>query len=95
MELMKKYQKNKRAAEILKVIGHEVRIAIIELLAQYKRMSVKEIHKTLKLQQPIVSHQLNTLKNKGVLNSEREGINTYYSVKHPNIITAINLILKT
>ena len=90
----KKAEKNKRAAELLKVMGNHFRVAIIDLLAQYKQMSVKDIHKTLKLQQPIVSHHLNTLKNKGVLSSERVGKKTYYSVRHANIIAAINLILK-
>jgi DNA-binding transcriptional ArsR family regulator len=86
-------EKHERAAELLKSMGNRIRVAIIELLA-YKRMSVKEIHKALKLQQAIVSHHLNNLKNKGALNSEREGKNTYYSVRHTNIIAAINLILK-
>ncbi|MCS5663438.1 MAG: metalloregulator ArsR/SmtB family transcription factor [Flavobacteriales bacterium] len=91
---MNKSQKNKIAAEMLKAIAHPIRISIVELLANSGQMNVTEIFNALDIKQAIASHQLNTLKNRGVLNSEREGKKTYYSIKHPNIITAVNLLLK-
>ena len=91
---MNNNQKNVIAAEMFKAIAHPIRINIVQILAKSGKMNVTEIFNALDIKQAIASHQLNTLKNKGVLNSEREGKKTYYSIKHPNIITAVNLLLK-
>tara|TARA_Y100000991_G_scaffold203346_1_gene177970 strand:+ start:740 stop:1033 length:294 start_codon:yes stop_codon:yes gene_type:complete len=80
------------AASMMKVLGHPIRISIIELLDDTSKMSVTEIFKALKIEQAIASHHLNTLKNKRVLTSERVGKNTYYSVSNPNLISAVNNI---
>lgn len=80
------------AASMLKVLGHPIRISIIELLESAPRLSVTEIFKALKIEQAIASHHLNTLKNKGILNSERVGKNTYYSVKHSSLIDVVKHI---
>lgn len=78
------------AASMLKVLGHPIRISIIELLDDASKMSVTEIFKALKIEQAIASHHLNTLKNKRILISKREGKNTYYSVSNPKLIAAVN-----
>jgi DNA-binding transcriptional ArsR family regulator len=80
------------AASMLKVLGHPIRISIIELLEKCPRMSVTEIFKSLRIEQAIASHHLNTLKNKRILNSERVGKNTYYSVRHSSLIDVVKNI---
>jgi DNA-binding transcriptional ArsR family regulator len=80
------------AASMLKVLGHPIRISIIELLENSPRLSVTEIFKALKIEQAIASHHLNTLKNKRILNSERVGKNTYYSVRHSSLIDIVKNI---
>ena len=90
---MNNNDKSQIAAEMLKAIAHPIRINIVKLLAGSEQMNVTEIYSTLNIKQAMASHQLNTLKNRGVLNSKRVGKNTYYSVKHPDIITAVNLVL--
>ena len=85
--------KLKKAAQMFKAMGHPKRITIIKLLAKSKRMSVTEIHKALKIRQPLASYHLNTLKNKGVLHSKHVKQNNYYSVRHPGIKNAIKSIL--
>jgi len=80
------------AASMLKVLGHPIRISIIELLESSPRMSVTEIFKALKIEQAIASHHLNTLKNKRILSSERVGKNTYYSVSHNSLISAVKSV---
>ncbi len=80
------------AASMLKVLGHPIRVSIIELLDDTNKMSVTEIFKALKIEQAIASHHLNTLKNKRILMSERVGKNTYYSVSDPNLISAVNSV---
>lgn len=80
------------AASMLKVLGHPIRISIVELLEESSRLSVTEIFKALDIEQAIASHHLNTLKNKRVLSSERVGKNTYYSISHENLTTAVKAV---
>ena len=80
------------AASMLKVLGHPIRISIIELLEESSKMSVTEIFRALKIEQAIASHHLNTLKNKRILSSKRVGKNTYYSVSHPGLIDAVKSV---
>ena len=67
------------AASKLRAIAHPMRIAIIDML-QNKSLSVTEIYNNLNIEQASASHHLNILKNKGLLNSKREGKKIYYSL---------------
>ena len=80
------------SATMLKVLGHPIRIYIIELLGDSPRMSVTQIMEVLGISQSAVSHHLNTLKNKRILCSERVGKNTFYSVGHLSLITAVKSV---
>jgi DNA-binding transcriptional ArsR family regulator len=80
------------AASMLKVLGHPIRISIVQLLERTPELTVSEIFKALKIEQAIASHHLNTLKNKGILNSQRSGKNTYYSLKHESLIDIVKHI---
>jgi len=69
------------AAGMLKAIAHPMRVAILNLLEEGKKMSVTEIHEKLKIEQSTTSHHLGILKDKGILASKRDGKNTYYYLK--------------
>ncbi|MBM3405372.1 MAG: winged helix-turn-helix transcriptional regulator [Bacteroidetes bacterium] len=69
------------AAGKLKAISHPMRIAMIELLNQNKKLTVTEIYQRLKIEQASASHHLNILKNKGLVVSKRDGKKIYYSLK--------------
>lgn len=71
-------------ANMLKAIAHPMRIAILDMLDNGKRMTVSEIHQQLGIEQATASHHLGILKDKGVLSSKRDGKNTYYYIKHEN-----------
>ncbi len=74
-----------QAANMLKAIAHPVRISILNYLDGGKKLTVTEIHQLLNIEQSTTSHHLGILKDKGVLASKREGKNTYYFLKHPNL----------
>ena len=61
------------AASKLRAMAHPMRIAIIDLLNTHTKLSVTEIYEKLDIEQASASHHLNILKNKGVLESKREG----------------------
>ena len=69
-------------AEILKVLGHPIRLKIVAGLCA-SECNVKHIWECLGLPQATVSQHLALLKNKGVIEGKREGVEVRYSVAHP------------
>jgi ArsR family transcriptional regulator, virulence genes transcriptional regulator len=82
------------AASRLRSIAHPMRIAIINLLEANGKMNVTAIYERLKMEQAAASHHLNILKSKGVLESKRDGKNTYYYLKHSALNTILDCITK-
>lgn len=86
-------QKLEIAASKLRAMAHPMRIAIIELLTENKRLTVTEIYESLNIEQASASHHLNILKNKGLLESKRDGKMILYSLKTnvlANVVDCIN-----
>ncbi len=86
-------QKLELAASKLRAMAHPMRIAIIELLTENKKLTVTEIYERLSIEQASASHHLNILKNKGLLESKRDGKMILYSLKTnvlANVIDCIN-----
>jgi DNA-binding transcriptional ArsR family regulator len=81
-----------RAAYMLKAIAHPVRISIVGYLEDGKKRTVTEIHKKLGIEQATASHHLVILKDRGVLLSKREGKNTWYFLKHPDLRNILSSI---
>jgi DNA-binding transcriptional ArsR family regulator len=82
------------AASKLRAISHPLRIAVIDLLANGKKMSVTEIYQSLDIEQATASHHLNILKNKGILDSKREGKKIYYSLRNITLTDIIDCVNK-
>lgn len=77
-----------KISEIIKALGHPARLEVLFLLNKKKeKMSVTRIHESLGLTQPETSRHLTVMKNGSVLNCEKVGSNSYYSIndKHPFI----------
>ena len=69
-------------AEILKVLGHPIRLKIVAGLCT-QECNVKHIWECLGLPQATVSQHLALLKNKGIIEGKRDGVEVHYSVIHP------------
>jgi|ERR1035437_6717034 Predicted transcriptional regulators len=85
-------EKLELAASKLRAIAHPMRIAIIDLLTVNPKMTVTEIYEYLNLEQASASHHLNILKNKGLLDSKRDGKMIYYSLKYEHLTEVIDCI---
>ncbi len=68
-----------RVAEVLKVLGHPVRLQIVQTLLT-KESCVKNLWSCLELSQATVSQHLSVLKGKGIVDSVREGVAMRYWV---------------
>jgi len=69
-------------AEILKALGHPIRLKIVAGLCA-RECNVKNIWECLGLPQATVSQHLALLKNKGIIIGKREGAEVRYSVNNP------------
>jgi len=79
-------------AEILKVLGHPIRLKIVAGLCT-KECNVKHIWECLGLPQATVSQHLSLLKNKGIISGKRDGVEVHYTVIHPFAKKIIGLLL--
>lgn len=74
-----KTQNFDREAEILKVLGHPIRLKIVAGLMS-QSCNVKKIWECLGLPQATVSQHLALLKNKGIIAGRRDGVEVFYQV---------------
>ena len=91
IELSTNHDVLEEAATMLKAVAHPVRLSIMSLL-NTKRMTVTEIFEQTGVEQAVASHHLTIMKDRGVLISEREGKNVYYSLKHPKMIQIVDCV---
>ena len=68
-----------READILKVLGHPIRLKIVAGLLT-EGCNVKKIWECLGLPQATVSQHLALLKNKGIIEGRRTGVEVFYTV---------------
>lgn len=76
-------------AELLKTLGHPIRLRIIEVLINNKSC-VKNIWETLGLPQATISQHLVALKNKGIVSSKRDGVMMCYQLSDKRIEKIFN-----
>ena len=81
-------------AEILKVLGHPIRLKIVAGLCT-KECNVKHIWECLGLPQATVSQHLALLKNKGIIEGKRDGAEVHYRVISPLAKQIILVLCKT
>ncbi|MFK5927523.1 MAG: metalloregulator ArsR/SmtB family transcription factor [Desulfuromusa sp.] len=80
-----------RESEILKVLGHPIRLKIVAGLMS-QSCNVKKIWECLSLPQATVSQHLALLKNKRIITGRREGVEVYYQVTSPEAIRIVGAI---
>lgn len=79
-------------AEVLKVLGHPIRLKIVAGLCT-RECNVKHIWECLGLPQATVSQHLALLKHKGIIEGKRDGVEVHYSVISPlakKLISSLN-----
>ena len=82
-----------REAEILKVLGHPVRLKIVAGLMS-QSCNVKKIWECLELPQATVSQHLALLKNKGIIDGKRDGVEVFYQVTSPEARKVVQALME-
>lgn len=68
-------------ARLLELAGDPTRIRILCVLFQNEKVCVSDIAKSLDMSISAVSHQLQLLKDNGLVDTERQGQNICYSLR--------------
>jgi DNA-binding transcriptional ArsR family regulator len=74
----------KRAADIIKLLGHPERLKIVEAL-EAGELTVSEICALCRMEQAICSQHLGRLRGAQVVQCRRDGPNVHYRVVEPKV----------
>lgn len=77
-------------AEFFRVLGHPVRVRILELLRDGERV-VGDLQATLEINSSGTSQHLGALRRQGILESRRDGSSVYYRVKDPRTFQLLEI----
>lgn len=78
-----------RASELLKVAAHPQRLAILDLLGGKRRLCVSEITDLLGIEQAILSQHLTLMRDRGLLDVEKEGKYSYYRLRQVGFLKIV------
>jgi len=79
-------------ANILKTIGHPIRVDIIRRIYENQVLSVSDIQELLNVSQPVISLHLGILKKKGIINSSKKGKQSFYFIKKQSVTQVIQIL---
>lgn len=82
------------STETLRAIAHPIRIAILDLLFKNDQMTVTDIYTKLSIEQAIASHHLRILKSKKVVNVQRDGKNSLYSLSSKDFYSIVETLTR-
>ncbi len=85
-----------KVAEILKTIGHPIRLQVLEILEVQEPRSVSDIQESLEttVEQSLLSHHLIKMKDKGLLRSEKKGMKVYYRLADRQVLNIFDCMEK-
>lgn len=89
MSEIKDYQ---RDSELLKVLGHPIRLKIVVGLIKHGECNVKLMVEELKIPQSTASQHLGLLKSREIIESRKEGVKTCYRVVDQRVHEIIKIL---
>jgi ArsR family transcriptional regulator len=84
-------------SELLKAFAHPVRLQIIELLLlglDIEGCSVNSIQKKLGIPQSTISQHLQILRNKGIIDGSKTGVQVCYKVIDKRVVKILQILKK-
>jgi ArsR family transcriptional regulator len=88
IEIQKKYQKR---SEIIKALAHPTRLFIVDFLAGGEKC-VCEIVEQVGVDISTISKHLLVMRNAGLVESEKRGLNVFYKMTCPCIVDLFNCL---
>lgn len=84
-----------KESEILKALGHPVRLKIVDGLLSKDECNVKKMVKALGLPQSTISQHLQILKSHGILQTRKDGTKSCYRIMDKRIRSLIEILNKS
>ncbi|PHC39078.1 transcriptional regulator [Bacillus toyonensis] len=81
-----------RPADILRMLGHPMRLMIVQELIAKSPLNVSELQNLIGVPQSTVSQQLIKLKDFKMVSYERKGNEIYYTVSDKKVIEVIEFM---
>lgn len=81
------------STEALRAVAHPIRLQIIAILHESKRLNVSEIFVKLNIEQAIASHHLRILKDQDIVSVRRDGKNAFYTLVDKDYFFIVETIL--
>jgi ArsR family transcriptional regulator len=79
-------------AGLFKLLGHPVRLQILDVLRRSPEC-VCHLEAVLHKPQPYISQQLRVLREAGVIEDSKDGLNVFYHLVHPAAASLLNAAL--
>ncbi|WP_040006571.1 ArsR/SmtB family transcription factor [Fibrisoma limi] len=90
---MTEQQRLDKATYLLRAMAHPIRFQITLRLLETNELTVTQLQEQMQLDQSLVSHHLNKMRDRGLLDSRRHGSNRFYSVGDPIYAECISKLL--
>ncbi len=78
-------------AELCKTLSNPKRLEILDILKEEGEISVNQLAERLEIPKANTSQHLAVLRTAGVVNTRKDGINVFYSLRSTKISDACNL----
>jgi len=78
-------------AELCKTLSNPKRLEILDILKEEQEICVNELAERLEIPKANTSQHLAVLRQAGVVNTRKDGINVYYSLRSRKITDACSL----
>ena len=82
-----------RGADVLRVLGHPVRLQIVHQLIKKTSLNVSELQQYLSIPQSTVSQHLGRLKIHKVVAYERKGLEVFYRVDDEKVKQTLKVLI--
>ena len=79
-------------AQMLRCLGHPVRLRIIDLLERRGEATVSEIYGELGIEQAVCSQHLNLMRDKSILARRKDGVNVFYRLGDPRALKVLSCL---
>lgn len=80
-----------KGARCLRILGHPARLSVIAILSEGPR-SVNDLAGLVGVSQSNLSQHLSLLKDRGVIDSVREGHQVFYRIANPRVMEFMRLM---
>jgi DNA-binding transcriptional ArsR family regulator len=81
-----------KASELLRTAAHPQRLAVLDALGRRGRLCNRELQDLLELEQAILSQHLTLMRDKGLLECEKDGKFTFWHLKRPEFLKIIRCL---